>query len=116
MLTYLLDAFRGQETLWNPQHPNYLLCNKNELMHEISTKLLLEKDVTMTADECSTEIQKLRTRFRRELRIVHEQKGLYAPKLWCFEQMEFLQKIFEDQLCDRLKKVSNLLRVGYCGY
>ncbi|XP_039954283.1 uncharacterized protein LOC120770767 [Bactrocera tryoni] len=104
VLTYLLDAFRRQESLWNPQHPNYLLCNKNELMREISINLLLEKDVNMTADECATEIQKLRTRFRRELRIVHEQKGLYAPKLWCFEQMEFLQKIFEDQLCDRLKK------------
>uniref|UniRef100_A0A0A1WQ63 Zinc finger and BTB domain-containing protein 49 n=1 Tax=Zeugodacus cucurbitae TaxID=28588 RepID=A0A0A1WQ63_ZEUCU len=104
VLTYLLDAFRSEEALWNPQHPDYLLCNKNELMREISIKLLLEKDVTMTADECATEIQKLRTRYRRELRIVHEQKGLYAPKLWCFEQMEFLQKIFEDQLCDRLKK------------
>ncbi|XP_017480287.1 PREDICTED: zinc finger protein 254, partial [Rhagoletis zephyria] len=104
VLTYLLDAFRGQEALWNPQHPDYLLCNKNELMREISIQLLLEKNVSMSADDCFTEIQKLRTRYRRELRIVHEHKGLYAPKLWCFEQMEFLQKIFEDQLLDRLKK------------
>ncbi|XP_054740445.1 zinc finger protein 568 [Anastrepha obliqua] len=104
VLTYLLDAFRRQEALWNPQHPNYLLCNKNELMREISIQLLLEKGVTLSADECFAKIQKLRTRYRRELRIVHEQKGLYAPKLWCFEQMEFLQKIFEEQLLDRLKK------------
>ncbi|CAD7011881.1 unnamed protein product [Ceratitis capitata] len=104
LLTYLLDAFRRQEALWNPQHSNYLLGDKNELLREISSELLLEKGINMSADECFTEIQKLRTRYRRELRIVHEQKGLYAPKLWCFEQMEFLQKIFEDQLRERLKK------------
>ncbi|XP_067626394.1 uncharacterized protein rgr isoform X2 [Eurosta solidaginis] len=104
VLTCLLDAFRRQEALWNPQHPDYLQCNKNDLMRDISAELLLEKSVNMSADECFTEIQKLRTRYRRELSIAHEQKGLYAPKLWCFEQMEFLHKIFEDQLLDRLKK------------
>ncbi|EDW73911.1 uncharacterized protein Dwil_GK19707 [Drosophila willistoni] len=104
VLSYILDAFKRQECLWNPQHYDYASCCKQELYCEISSQLHEDLNYEMSGDECYKEIQKLRTRYRKELRMVIKHKGLYLPKLWCFDEMEFLHHILQEQIFNKISK------------
>ncbi|XP_037949547.1 zinc finger protein 573 [Teleopsis dalmanni] len=104
VLSYLIEAFRNHEILWNPQHENYTNCNKSSQYEDISIQLREDINVAMSGEECFESIQKLRTRYRKELYILLKNKGLYVPKLWCFEQMNFLRQIFEEQIRKKTNK------------
>lgn len=106
MLSFIIDSFRRQESLWNPQHFDYNNCCKKELYREISAELLEELNYEMSGEDCFKEIQKLRTRYRKELRMVIKHKGLYLPKLWCYDELEFLHKILQEQIFNKISKVS----------
>jgi len=109
VLSCIIDAFRRQESLWNPQHFDYNNCCKKELYREISAELLEELNYEMSGEECYKEIQKLRTRYRKELRMVIKHKGLYLPKLWCYDELEFLHKILQEQIFNKISKVEVIL-------
>lgn len=106
ILSYLLDFYRQYEMLWNPNHMDYDSCNKMEICQEIAEQLKYKLQIDMTDKECFNEIQKLRIRYRKELIFLHKLKGLYLPKLWCFDEMEFLKPVFEEKIAKNLKKVS----------
>ncbi|XP_020802816.1 uncharacterized protein LOC110179568 [Drosophila serrata] len=104
VLSYILDAFKRLECLWNPQHYDYASCCKKDLYREISVQLQEELSYELSGEECYKEIQKLRTRYRKELRMVIKHKGLYLPKLWCYDEMEFLQPILQEQIFTKISK------------
>ncbi|EDX06204.1 GD10580 [Drosophila simulans] len=104
VLSFILDAFKRQECLWNPQHYDYTTCSKTELFRDISVQLQEELNYELSGEECCNEIQKLRTRYRKELRMVIKHKGLYLPKLWCYDEMEFLQPILQEQIFNKISK------------
>ncbi|XP_023167414.2 uncharacterized protein LOC111597103 [Drosophila hydei] len=104
VLSCLIDGFRRQESLWNPQHFDYNNCCKKELYREISAELLEELNYEMSGEDCFKELQKLRTRYRKELRMVIKHKGLYLPKLWCYDELDFLQKILQEQIFNKINK------------
>ncbi|XP_017867600.1 PREDICTED: zinc finger protein 583 [Drosophila arizonae] len=104
VLSCLIDGFRRQECLWNPQHFDYNSCSKKELYRQISAELLEELNYEMSGEDCYKELQKLRTRYRKELRMVIKHKGLYLPKLWCYDELEFLQKILQEQIFNKISK------------
>ncbi|XP_039491354.1 uncharacterized protein LOC120451590 isoform X2 [Drosophila santomea] len=110
VLSFILDAFKRQECLWNPQHYDYTSCCKTELFRDISAQLQEELNYELSGEECCNEIQKLRTRYRKELRMVIKHKGLYLPKLWCYDEMEFLQPILQEQIFNKISK-----KVGVVG-
>ncbi|XP_043641888.1 uncharacterized protein LOC122612378 [Drosophila teissieri] len=110
VLSFILDAFKRQECLWNPQHYDYSSCCKAELFRDISVQLQEELNYELSGEECCNEIQKLRTRYRKELRMVIKHKGLYLPKLWCYDEMEFLQPILQEQIFNKISK-----KVGVVG-
>ncbi|XP_064543743.1 uncharacterized protein rgr [Drosophila montana] len=113
VLSCIIDAFRRQESLWNPQHFDYNNCCKKELYREISAELLEELNYEMTGEECYKELQKLRTRYRKELRMVIKHKGLYLPKLWCYDELEFLQKILQDQIFNKISKKKGVVETNH---
>lgn len=92
------------ECLWNPQHYDYSSCCKKELYRDIATQLQEDLNYELSGEECYKEIQKLRTRYRKELRMVIKHKGLYLPKLWCYDEMEFLQPILQEQIFHKINK------------
>ncbi|XP_017044650.1 uncharacterized protein LOC108090463 [Drosophila ficusphila] len=104
VLSFILDAFKRLECLWNPQHYDYSRCCKKDLYREISSQLQEELNYELSGEECYKEIQKLRTRYRKELRMVIKHKGLYLPKLWCYDEMEFLQPILQEQIFNKISK------------
>ncbi|EDW02100.1 GH20082 [Drosophila grimshawi] len=104
VLSFIIDSFRRQESLWNPQHFDYNNCSKKELYREISAELCEELNYELSGEECFKEIQKLRTRYRKELRMVIKHKGLYLPKLWCYDDLEFLHKILQEQIFNKISK------------
>ncbi|XP_030381889.1 uncharacterized protein LOC115629544 [Scaptodrosophila lebanonensis] len=104
VLAFILEAFKRKECLWNPHHIGYADCPKKELYREISAQLRQELNYEMSGDVCCKEIQKLRTRYRKELRMVIKHKGLYLPKLWCYDEMEFLQRILQEQIFSKISK------------
>ncbi|KAH8245848.1 hypothetical protein KR038_005429 [Drosophila bunnanda] len=104
VLSFILDAFKRLECLWNPQHYDYASCCKKELYREISVQLQEELSYELSGEDCYKEIQKLRTRYRKELRMVIKHKGLYLPKLWCYDEMEFLQPILQEQIFTKISK------------
>ncbi|KAH8232898.1 hypothetical protein KR026_001739 [Drosophila bipectinata] len=104
VLSFILDAFKRMECLWNPQHYDYSSCCKKELYRDISTQLQEDLNYELSGEECYKEIQKLRTRYRKELRMVIKHKGLYLPKLWCYDEMEFLQPILQEQIFHKINK------------
>ncbi|KAH8401318.1 hypothetical protein KR009_004483 [Drosophila setifemur] len=104
VLSFILDAFKRMECLWNPQHYEYASCCKKELYREISAQLQEELSYELSGEECYKEIQKLRTRYRKELRMVIKHKGLYLPKLWCYDEMEFLHPILQEQIFHKISK------------
>lgn len=108
----MIDGFRRQECLWNPQHFDYNNCCKKELYRQISAELLEELNYEMSGEDCYKELQKLRTRYRKELRMVIKHKGLYLPKLWCYDELEFLQKILQEQIFNKISKVSSRSRLN----
>ncbi|KAL7737882.1 hypothetical protein ACLKA6_006257 [Drosophila palustris] len=112
VLSCIIDAFRRQESLWNPQHFDYNNCCKKELYREISAELLEELNYEMSGEECYKEIQKLRTRYRKELRMVIKHKGLYLPKLWCYDELEFLHKILQDQIFNKISKKKGVVETN----
>lgn len=112
VLSCIIDAFRRQESLWNPQHFDYNNCCKKELYREISAELLEELNYEMSGEECYKEIQKLRTRYRKELRMVIKHKGLYLPKLWCYDELEFLHKILQEQIFNKISKKKGVVETN----
>ncbi|XP_022220299.2 uncharacterized protein LOC111072626 isoform X1 [Drosophila obscura] len=104
VLSFILDAFKRLECLWNPQHYEYASCSKKELYREISGQLQEDLNYELSGEECYKEIQKLRTRYRKELRMVIKHKGLYLPKLWCYDEMEFLRPILQEQIFNKISK------------
>ncbi|XP_017003363.2 uncharacterized protein rgr isoform X1 [Drosophila takahashii] len=110
VLRFILDCFKRLECLWNPQHCDYSSCCKKELFRDISAQLREELNYELSGEECLKEIQKLRTRYRKELRMVIKHKGLYLPKLWCYDEMEFLQPILQEQIFTKISK-----KVGVVG-
>ncbi|XP_017066104.1 uncharacterized protein LOC108104500 [Drosophila eugracilis] len=104
VLSFILDAFKRLECLWNPRHCDYTRCCKKELFRDISVQLQEELNYELSGEECYNEIQKLRTRYRKELRMVIKHKGLYLPKLWCYDEMEFLQPILQEQIFNKISK------------
>ncbi|XP_017126427.2 uncharacterized protein LOC108145483 isoform X1 [Drosophila elegans] len=104
VLSFILDAFKRLECLWNPQHYDFSSCCKKDLYREISVQLQEELNYELSGEECYKEIQKLRTRYRKELRMVIKHKGLYLPKLWCYDDMEFLQPILQEQIFNKISK------------
>ncbi|XP_017839481.1 zinc finger protein 680 [Drosophila busckii] len=104
VLSYIIAAFKRQECLWNPQHLDYNNCSKQELYKDIAAELLEEQQYEMSGDQCYKELQKLRTRYRKELRMVIKHKGLYLPKLWCYDELEFLHNILQQQIFNKLSK------------
>lgn len=107
ILSNLLELYRNCECLWNPNHMEYDTCNKTELYEQIADKLFKKFNIKWTHKECTNEIQKLLIRYRKELRIFFKLKGLYIPKLWCFDEMEFLRPLVADKITKNLKRVSN---------
>ncbi|XP_060655179.1 uncharacterized protein LOC132790614 [Drosophila nasuta] len=112
VLSCIIDAFRRQESLWNPKHFDYNNCCKKELYREISAELLEELNYEMSGEECYKEIQKLRTRYRKELRMVIKHKGLYLPKLWCYDELEFLHKILQEQIFNKISKKKGVVETN----
>ncbi|KAH8299886.1 hypothetical protein KR044_007282, partial [Drosophila immigrans] len=112
VLSCIIDAFRRQESLWNPQHFDYNNCCKKELYREISAELLEELNYELSGEECYKEIQKLRTRYRKELRMVIKHKGLYLPKLWCYDELEFLHKILQEQIFNKISKKKGVVETN----
>ncbi|XP_034478916.1 uncharacterized protein LOC117785122 [Drosophila innubila] len=112
VLSCIIEAFRRQESLWNPQHFDYNNCCKKELYREISAELLEELNYEMSGEECYKEMQKLRTRYRKELRMVIKHKGLYLPKLWCYDELEFLHKILQDQIFNKISKKKGVVETN----
>ncbi|KAH8365358.1 hypothetical protein KR084_011413 [Drosophila pseudotakahashii] len=110
VLRFILDCFKRLECLWNPQHYDYSSCCKKELFRDISAQLQEELNYELSGEQCLKEIQKLRTRYRKELRMVIKHKGLYLPKLWCYDEMEFLQPILQEQIFTKISK-----KVGVVG-
>ncbi|XP_065368320.1 uncharacterized protein rgr [Calliphora vicina] len=106
VLSYLLNLYHLYECLWNPNDLEYESCSKTELYDDIAQQLREKLNVDMSPVECMNEIQKLRIRYRKELRILHKLKGLYLPKLWCFDEMEFLRPIMEEKITKNLKKTT----------
>ncbi|XP_033251360.1 zinc finger protein 615 [Drosophila miranda] len=104
VLSFILDAFKRLECLWNPQHYEYASCCKKELYREISAQLQEELNYELSGEESHKEILKLRTRYRKELRMVIKHKGLYLPKLWCYDEMEFLHPILQEQIFSKISK------------
>ncbi|KAH8277683.1 hypothetical protein KR018_003539 [Drosophila ironensis] len=104
VLSFVLNAFKRTECLWNPQHYDYTSCAKKELYRDISTQLQEELNYDLSGEECFKEVQKLRTRYRKELRLVIKHKGLYLPKLWCYDKMDFLQPILQEQIFHKINK------------
>ncbi|XP_016943469.3 uncharacterized protein rgr [Drosophila suzukii] len=104
VLSFILNCFKRQECLWNPMHLDYTRCCKKELFGDISAQLQEELNYELSGEECFNEIQKLRTRYRKELRMVIKHKGLYLPKLWCYDEMEFLQPILQEQIFNKISK------------
>jgi len=98
-------------------HLDYTRCCKKELFGDISAQLQEELNYELSGEECFNEIQKLRTRYRKELRMVIKHKGLYLPKLWCYDEMEFLQPILQEQIFNKISKVvgyeQRLLRISH---
>ncbi|XP_037817566.1 uncharacterized protein LOC119607641 [Lucilia sericata] len=107
VLSSLLDLYRHYESLWNPLDKEYDNCNKTTIFEEISEQLKENIKVVMSTEECKNEIQKLCIRYRKELRILYKLKGLYLPKLWCFDEMEFLRPKMEEKIIKNLKKVAH---------
>ncbi|KAH8394662.1 hypothetical protein KR222_001332, partial [Zaprionus bogoriensis] len=112
VLSFIIDAFRRQESLWNPQHFEYSNCCKKELYREISAELLEELNYELSGEECFKEMQKLRTRYRKELRMVIKHKGLYLPKLWCYDELEFLHKILQEQIFNKISKKKGVVETN----
>ncbi|KAH8372342.1 hypothetical protein KR093_011074, partial [Drosophila rubida] len=112
VLSCIIEAFRRQESLWNPQHFDYNNCCKKELYREISAELLEELNYELSGEECYKEIQKLRTRYRKELRMVIKHKGLYLPKLWCYDELEFLHKILQEQIFNKISKKKGVVETN----
>ncbi|KAM7342103.1 regular [Cochliomyia hominivorax] len=107
ILSGLLDIYRQHEAVWNPKHKDYEASNKGELFENIAEELRKRFNINLTVKECENEIQKLRIRYRKELRVFYKLKGLYLPKLWCFDEMEFLRSQMEEKINKNLKKTSN---------
>lgn len=105
VLSYLITLYRNKECLWNPKDLEYELCDTTKIYEDITLQLQDKLKITFTPKDCLNEIQKLRIRYRKELRILHKLKGLYIPKLWCFDEMEFLRPIMEDKINKQFKKV-----------
>ena len=111
ILSNLLDLYRHCECLWNPKDMEYDTCNKMELYEDIAEKLFKKFNIKWTHKDCINEIQKLLIRYRKELRIFYKLKGLYIPKLWCFDEMEFLRPLIADKITKNLKKVSTYMAI-----
>ncbi|XP_046810957.1 uncharacterized protein LOC111683645 [Lucilia cuprina] len=107
ILSSLLNLYRQYESLWNPHDMEYDICNKTKLFEEISEQLKENIKVIMTPEECKNEIQKLCIRYRKELRLLYKLKGLYLPKLWCFDEMDFLRNEMEEKIIKNLRKVTH---------
>lgn len=88
----LIHLLRRHECLWNNKSPDY----KNRQMRHLALeeiKNALEKSST---NDITKKIHTIRTQFRRELKelITSRKSGaedIYVPKLWCFEDLRFLQ-------------------------
>lgn len=105
ILSFIIEQYKTHECLWNPEDAEYNSCNKSKVYAEMADLLQKELRVVMGQNEIENELQKLRIRYRKELRILHKLKGLYLPKLWCFDELEFLRPALEDKVIKNVEKV-----------
>ncbi|XP_075159633.1 uncharacterized protein LOC142232829 [Haematobia irritans] len=98
LVELLLLKYQEHENLYNVRDPAYLgRVKRSNSLFKISEELKeINKDVSVEA--VKKKIHSLRTQYLKESREVGSSKrsgvgveDVYEPKLWCFDQMEFLK-------------------------
>ncbi|XP_019893712.2 uncharacterized protein LOC101891538 [Musca domestica] len=103
MVEYLINRYRQHENLYNTKNPYYMDRPKRFNSMLAICKELKRYNQNLTVDDVKKKIHTLRSQYVKELRDIYlSQRDVVEPKLWCFEQMEFLKPY-----CRMKRKFSN---------
>lgn len=105
VIFYLLEAYKKNEKLWNPNHSQYKYNANRKMFEELSRPLLRDMNYSLDGSEIYAIIKSLRSRYRLELAKARERKGKYKTRFKYFEKMEFLRDIIENKRAARKVKV-----------
>ncbi|XP_071444229.1 uncharacterized protein [Hetaerina americana] len=92
----LIDMYFHRPSLYKTNSPDYYDRNKRQkCLAEIATGLLEVRGPT-TEDEVRVKINGLRTQYQSEVNKMEASRKasggpIYQPKLWCFNQLQFLR-------------------------
>ncbi|XP_036344240.1 uncharacterized protein LOC118753463 [Rhagoletis pomonella] len=116
LVELLLIKYQEHENLYNVRHPHYLdRVKRSKSLFEIHNEIK-EKNANVTVEDIKKKVHTLRSQYIKELREVAMSKrsgvgieDVYIPKLWCFDQLQFLKAH-----CATRKSTSNNSSVDDC--
>lgn len=93
IVKYLINAYKENEQLWNPAHPNYKYNAKREVFDILSEPLYRDMNHKLNGNEIYAILCQLRGRFCREFAKVQRSNGKYKPRLWYYNLFDFLKNV-----------------------
>lgn len=98
----LINLIQQHQCIFNVKSFEYV--DRNKKAQAFNTVLLEMKimDSTLTVEEIKRKWKNLRTQYMQEVRAIKQSKksgsgvtDVYSPKLWCFQQLSFLESHIE---------------------
>ncbi|XP_075156867.1 uncharacterized protein LOC142230117 [Haematobia irritans] len=109
LITALIDAYKNMPRLWDVSHAEK--CNgqkqRDELFQNITDKLNDVLKIELTLDMVKKKVMQISKEYEKEAekRIYNEENGkTYIPKIWYYENMEFLKASIENKLKTKRKR------------
>jgi hypothetical protein len=94
----LIELYKKYPVLYAPKHGNYKNKRKRLEVLKVIRSDMNRRGRKMTVEDIRKKIQGLRTQYAHQLSKIRKSQlsgarpdDVYKPKLWCFEQLEFLR-------------------------
>lgn len=95
----LIELYEERDVLYFIKNKNYLNRDLRAKAYEEIYNELKNNNINVSKEAIKLKIHTLRNQYLRELRLIENSKKsgagvdeIYKPKLWCFQQLKFLNR------------------------